>query len=383
MAFDLALTGARVLDPSQTIDGAMDVAFAQGKVAALGHGLAQGAAIVRDCSGCIVTPGLIDMHTHVYAGGTSLSVDPLLLAATGGLTTLIDAGSAGPGNFSGFRAHVIEPSPVRILAYLNISFAGIYAFSKRVMVGESGDQRLLAPTDAVEVARANRDVLTGIKVRVGHIASGASGAIPLDIARQAADELDMPMMVHIDYPPPTLPEVLARMRPGDILTHCYRPFPNSPVSNGRILPAMLEARERGVLFDIGHGMGSFSFEVARVMLAGGFMPDTISSDVHAMCIEGPAFDLITTMSKFLCLGVPLDVVIQAATVNAARALQRPDLGSLKPGSAGDASIIAVERGVFDYADSTGAVLRGEEKIAARGVVIGGRLWEPDTKGERS
>lgn len=383
MAFDLALTGARVLDPSQNIDGAMDVAFAQGKVAALGHGLAQGAAIVRDCSGCVVTPGLIDMHTHVYAGGTSLSVDPLLLAATGGLTTLIDAGSAGPGNFSGFRAHVIEPSPVRILAYLNISFAGIYAFSKRVMVGESGDQRLLAPTDAVEVARANRDVLTGIKVRVGHIASGASGAIPLDIARQAADELDMPMMVHIDYPPPTLPEVLGRMRPGDILTHCYRPFPNSPVSNGRILPAMLEARERGVLFDIGHGMGSFSFEVARVMLAGGFMPDTISSDVHAMCIEGPAFDLITTMSKFLCLGVPLDAVVQAATVNAARALQRPDLGSLKPGSAGDASIIAVERGVFDYADSTGAVLRGQEKIAARGVVIGGRLWEPDTKGERS
>jgi dihydroorotase len=383
MAFDLVLASARVIDPSQNIDGAMDVAFAQGKVAAVGYGLARDAAIVRDCSGCIVTPGLIDMHTHVYAGGTSLGVDPLPLAARGGVTTLIDAGSAGPGNFAGFRAHVIEPSPVRILAYLNISFAGIYAFSRRVMVGESGDQRLLAPTDAVEAARANRDVLVGIKVRVGHIASGASGAIPLDIARQTAEELGMPMMVHIDHPPPTLPEVLARMRPGDILTHCYRPFPNSPVSNGRILPAMLEARERGVLFDIGHGMGSFSFGTARVMLAGGFMPDTISSDVHALCIEGPAFDLITTMSKFLCLGVPLSVVVKAATLNAADALQRPDLGSLKPGSAGDASIIAVETGAFDYVDSTGALLRGEERIAARGVVIGGRLWEPDTQGERS
>jgi dihydroorotase len=374
MAFDLALTGARVLDPSQGIDGLMDIAFAGGKVAAIGPGLAGNAAAVQDYPGCIVTPGLIDLHTHVYAGGTSLSVDPLPLTRHGGVTTLIDAGSAGAGNFSGFRAHVIEPSPMRILAYLNISFAGIYAFARRVMVGESGDQRLLAPRDAVEVADANRDVLVGIKVRVGHIASGTSGAVPLDIARQVADEVDMPMMVHIDYPPPTLPEVLARMRPGDILTHCFRPFPNSPVVNGRILPALLDARERGVLFDIGHGMGSFSFEVARVMLAAGFMPDTISSDVHTMCIEGPAFDLITTMSKFLCLGVPLDAVVKAATVNAASALQRPDLGSLKPGGIGDASIIAVENGAFDYVDSTGAVMRGDSKIVAKDVVIGGRLW---------
>jgi dihydroorotase len=381
MAFDLVLAGARVLDPSQDIDRVTDVGFAAGKVAAVGDGLSRSAGAVRDCSGCIVTPGLIDLHTHIYAGGTSLSVDPLPLTATGGLTTLIDAGSAGAGNFAGFRAHVIDPSPVRILAYLNISFAGIYAFSKRVMVGESGDQRLLAPTDTVEVARANRDVLAGIKVRVGHVAGGTSGTFPLDIARQAADELGMPMMVHIDYPPPTLDDVLSRMRPGDILTHCYRPFPNSPLSNGRILPAVLEARERGVLFDIGHGMGSFSFDVARVMLAGGFMPDTISSDVHALCIEGPAFDLITTMSKFLCLGVPLGEVVKAATANAAAALQRPDLGSLKPGSAGDASIIAVETGAFDYADSTGARLRGEQKIVAKGVVIGGRLWEPGSKGE--
>ena len=381
MAFDLVLTGGRVLDPSQNIDRITDVGFAAGKVAAVGDGLSRSAGAVHDCTGRIVTPGLIDLHTHIYAGGTSLSVDPLPLTAMGGVTTLVDAGSAGAGNFAGFRAHVIEPSPVRILAYLNISFAGIYAFSKRVMVGESGDQRLLAPTDTVEVARANRDVLAGIKVRVGHVAGGTSGTFPLDIARQAAQELDMPMMVHIDYPPPTLEDVLSRLRPGDILTHCFRPFPNSPVINGRILPAVLDARERGVIFDIGHGMGSFSFDIARVMLAGGFMPDTISSDVHALCIEGPAFDLITTMSKFLCLGVPLGAVVRAATVNVAAALQRPDLGSLRPGSAGDASIIGVETGAFDYVDSTGARLRGEQRIVASSVVIGGRLWEPASKGE--
>lgn len=382
MAFDLVLTAARVVDPSQDLDRVTDVAFAGGKVAAVGDGLAKDAGAVRDCSGAIVTPGLIDLHTHVYDGGTSLGVDPVALAASGGTTTLVDAGSAGPGNFAGFRVHIIEPSPVRILAYLNISFAGIYAFSKRVMVGESGDQRLLAPTDAVAVANANRDVLVGIKVRVGHIASGTSGAIPLDIARQVAEELDMRMMVHIDHPPPTLEDVLARLRPGDVLTHCFRPFPNSPSIGERVRPAVIEARERGVLFDIGHGMGSFSFAVARAMLAGGFMPDTISSDVHSLCINGPAFDLITTMSKFLCLGVPLENVVKAATVNAAKALQRPDLGSLKPGSAGDASIITIDAGAFDYVDSTGATMRGEQRIAANGVVIGGRLWEPGLKGER-
>ena len=374
MAFDLVLTGARVLDPSQDIDRVTDVAFAGGKVAALGDGLGEQAAEVRDCRGAIVTPGLIDLHTHVYDGGTSLSVDPLHLAATGGLTTLVDAGSAGPGNFAGFRRHVIEPAPMRILAYLNISFAGIYAFSGRVMVGESHDHRLLSPVDALEVARANRDVIPGIKVRVGHIASGTLGIIPLNVGLEVADVLGSPMMVHIDYPPPTLAEVLALMRPGDILTHCFRPFPNSPVIGERIRPELIAARERGILFDIGHGMGSFSFAVARIMLAQGFMPDTISSDVHSLCIGGPAFDLITTMSKFLCLGVPLREVVRAATVNAAEALQRPDLGSLKPGSAGDASILTVENGRFDYTDSAGEVLRGEHRIAPQGVVIGGKLW---------
>jgi dihydroorotase len=375
MAFDLVLTGARVLDPSQDLDRVTDIAFAGGKVAAIGDGLAARAPTAKDCRGRIVTPGLIDLHTHVYDGGTSLGVDPLPLAAVGGVTTLVDAGSAGPGNFAGFRAHIIDRAPVRIIAYLNISFAGIYAFSKRVMVGESGDQRLLAPTDTLAVARANRDVIAGVKVRVGHIASGTSGTIPLDVGLQVADELDMPLMAHIDLPPPTLADVLTRLRPGDILTHCFRPFPNSPIVGERIRPEVLAARERGVLFDIGHGMGSFSFAVARIMLAGGFMPDTISSDVHALCVDGPAFDLITTMSKFLCLGVPLPAVVKAATVNAAAALQRPDLGSLKPGSTGDASILAIESGAFDYVDSTGEILRSEQKIAAKGVVIAGKLWD--------
>ena len=374
MAFDLVLRGGRVIDPSQSVDRVTDVAFAGGRVAAIGDGLAAGARSVEDATGLIVTPGLIDLHTHVYWGGTSLGVDPLILAR-GGCTTLADTGSAGPGNYRGFLEHVIRPSPVRILAYLNVSFAGIYGFSKRIMVGESGDLRLMAPLDAVEVALANRDTLVGIKVRVGFNASGNSGLVPLDIARQVADRVGLPMMVHIDVPPPTLPEVLARMRPGDILTHCFRPFPNTPAtSDGKVHPAVTEARERGIIFDIGHGMGSFSFDTARVMLANGFPPDCISSDVHALCIDGPAFDLVTTMSKFLCLGMPLTEVIHSATERPAHALQRRDLGTLKPGGAGDATLLALEEGQFAFRDSTNAELTGRLRLSPRGVVIGGAMW---------
>lgn len=374
MTFDLVLRGGRVVDPSQSIDRVTDVAFANGRVAAVGDDLAAGARTVEDAAGLIVTPGLIDLHTHVYWGGTSLGVDPLALAR-GGCTTVADTGSAGPGNYRGFLEHVIRPSPVRILAYLNVSFAGIYGFSKRVMVGESGDLRLMAPLDAVEVAQAHRDTIVGIKVRVGFNASGNSGLVPLEIARQVADQVGMPMMVHIDVPPPTLPEVLARMRPGDILTHSFRPFPNTPAtSDGKVHPAVAEARERGIIFDIGHGMGSFSFETARVMLDNGFMPDCISSDVHALCIDGPAFDLATTMSKFVCLGMPLTEVIHAATERPAAALQRPDLGTFKPGSAGDATLLALEEGRFAYRDSMNAELAGRLRLASRGVVIGGTMW---------
>jgi dihydroorotase len=374
MSIDLVLRGGRVIDPSQSIDRVADVAFSGGKVVAIGDNLVEGAHAIKDVAGKIVTPGLIDLHTHVYWGGTSLGVDPLALAR-GGCTTLVDTGSAGPGNYPGFLEHVIKPSPVRIVAYLNVSFAGIYGFSKRVMVGESGDLRLMAPIDAVEVAAANRDTLAGIKVRVGFNASGNSGIVPLDIGRQVADRLDMPMMVHIDIPPPTLPEVLARMREGDVLTHCFRPFPNSPATADRkIHPAVIGARQRGVIFDVGHGMGSFAFDTARVMLDNDFMPDCISSDVHALCIDGPAFDLLTTMSKFLCLGMPLVEVIRAATENPAKALKRPELGTFRPDSAGDASILELQNGAFDYVDSTGETLSGETRLLATGVVINGQVW---------
>jgi len=378
MSYDLVLTGGRVIDPAQDIDGVMDVAFKDGRAAAVAPGLAADAGEVRDVSGRIVTPGLIDLHTHVYWGGTSLGIDAEEFCRRSGVTTAVDTGSAGPGNFLGFRRHVIEPSEVRILAYLHVSFAGIYAFSETVMVGESEEVRLMAPHECVEVASANRDVVVGIKVRCGRGASGTQGWNALQIALQAADETGLPLMAHIDHPPPTYEEVIGALRPGDVLTHAFRPFPNAPCNaQGAIMEAVVEARRRGVLFDIGHGKGSFSFRTARAMLAGGFEPDTISSDVHTLCIDGPAFDQVTTMSKFLCMGMALPDVVKASTANAAMALRRPELGTLRPGSVGDATILSVEEGEFDYVDVVGEHMTGERRIRSQGVVLAGRWWWPN------
>jgi dihydroorotase len=374
MTHDLVLTGGRVIDPASGTDAMFDVAFAGGKVAAVGKGL-QGAE-VRDVKGAIVTPGLIDLHTHVYWGGTSLGVEADAYARQSAVTTSVDTGSAGPGNFPGFRSHVIDRAESRVLVYLHVSFAGIFGFSSTVMVGESHDMRLMAAREATAVAVANRDVIIGIKVRVGRNASGPSGITPLDVALDVADRAGLPVMCHIDEPPPTYEAVVERLRPGDVLTHCFRPFPNAPVhGDGRVKEAVLKARERGVLFDVGHGMGSFSWDTARKMIGAGFVPDTISSDVHALCINGPAWDLLRTMTKFLALGLSLPEVIRAATVAPADAVRRPDLGRLEPLAAGDASVIRLAQRPVELEDVEGNLVHSDTRLVPEGMVIGGRWIE--------
>jgi dihydroorotase len=375
---DLILKGGRVLDPSRNFDGVADIAFADGKVAAVGPDLpVPSGAIVRNVAGKVVTPGLIDLHTHVYWGGTSLGVDAAEVARLSGTTTFIDAGSAGPGIFHGFRKHVIEPSPVRILAYLNISYPGIFAFSGPVMVGECSDIRLLDSRECVRVAAANRDLIVGIKVRVGRSASGSSGVAPLDMALDVAEEVGMPVMCHLDNPPPSRLEVVSRLRPGDVLTHCFRPFPNAPIRpDGLVREEIDEARRRGVIFDIGHGGGSFGFATTRGMLAAGFAPDVISSDVHTLSIDGPAYDLLDCMSKFLCLGMDFGEIVRSATATPARAVGRPELGTLAPGSPGDATVIEIVEGRFSYRDVLGERIEGGQRLMNRGLVVAGSWQEP-------
>jgi len=371
----LIVTGGRIVDPANGRDEIADIAFADGKVAQIGRNLSCTGAETADVAGKLVIPGLIDLHTHVYWGGTSLGVDATEIAKKSGTTTFVDAGSSGPGNFQGFRRHVIEPSPVRILPILNVSHAGIFAFSTTVMVGECADLRLLDPRDCVRVINANRDLIVGVKVRVGRTAGGNSGIAPLDIAIEVAEEVGLPVMAHLDYPPPSRLDVLSRLRKGDILTHCFRPFPNAPIApDGSVREEVAAARERGVLFDIGHGGGSFGFRTAEGMLAAGFSPDVISSDVHQLSVNGPAFDQITTMSKLLSLGMPLSEVIRAGTIAPAKAIGRADIGHLAVGAIGDASILDLAEGSFDYKDVLGETRRGGERLAASGLVVAGKMF---------
>jgi dihydroorotase len=212
-------------------------------------------------------------------------------------------------------------------------------------------------------------------VRVGRTAGGNSGIAPLDIAIAVAEEVELPVMAHLDHPPPSRLDVLSRLRKGDILTHCFRPFPNAPIApDGSVREEVAAARERGVLFDIGHGGGSFGFRTAEGMLAAAFSPDVISSDVHQLSVNGPAFDQITTMSKLLSLGMPLSEVIRAGTIAPAMAIGRGDIGHLAVGAIGDASILDLAEGSFDYKDVLGETRQGGERLAASGLVVAGKMF---------
>jgi dihydroorotase len=375
MTFDVAIRGGRVIDPANSLDETADIAFKDGKIAAIGSNAVGPANETIDARGLIVTPGLIDLHTHIYWGGTSLGVDPDSYMAKTGCTTLVDAGSAGPANFHGFRAHIIEPAKSRVLAYINASFAGIFAFSPAVMVGESGDIRLLNPAEVVRVAREHSDVIVGVKVRVGLVASDGIGAAPLDIAIEAADALGLPVMAHLDHPPPSRTEVLSRMRPGDVLTHCYRPFPAAPTrADGQVRDEILEARERGIIFDIGHGKGSFCWDVAAAMLDAGLPPHSISSDVHTISAEGPAFDQLVTLSKFLHLGMDVSDIIKASTIGPAQAIGRPELGSLAVGGPGDATLLRIDEGAFPLTDAKGVKVEARQRFGLAGFMRDGTWY---------
>src|SRR5438094_7777384 len=221
---DLILRGGRIVDPANARDEVADIAFSGGKVVAVGADLVRHWAEMVEVRAVIGAAGLIDMHTHVDWGGTSLGVDAGEVACNSGTTTFVDAGSSGPGNFHGFRRHVIEPSPLRILPFLNVSFPGIFAFSPSGMVGEAADLRLIDPRECVRVINANRDLIVGVKVRVGRNAGGASGIAQLDMALEVAEATGLPVMAHLDYPPPARLEVISRLRPGDVLPHCSPPF---------------------------------------------------------------------------------------------------------------------------------------------------------------
>ena len=373
MQADLILKGGRVIDPQSATNELLDIAVADSKVLEIGKNLVLEGPQVVDCQDLIITPGLIDLHTHVYWGGASIGVDPDEHADKSACTTLVDAGTAGPGNMPGFVKHVIEPARVRILPFLNLSFAGIFAFSNKVMVGECTDLEMLNAEAVLECVDDYRDIIAGIKVRVGRYASGSMGINPMNIALDVCEETNLPLMCHLDHPPPSREEVVSRLRPGDILTHCFKPFPNAPVRlrDGEIYEEIRLARERGVVFDIDHGAGSFSYKTGKAMLAAGFLPDCISSDIHCLSVDGPVFDQLTTLSKFYALGMSLSEVIDCSTRKPADAIGRPDLGRLQVNAEADISILKLEKGEFEFFDADHGSITTDQCLRARGIVQGG------------
>lgn len=377
---DLLLKNAQLLDPGSGLDMKGDIAFTGGKVSAIGQAIdTRDANQVQDVGGAWVVPGLIDMHTHVYRDGVALSVDAELLLRRSGTTTALDVGSAGAGNIAGLFSLVQPTTHCRLLGLVNIGHGGIFETWPGCHMPEVEDYRLLNVKACAAAVRKHRPYTVGVKVRIGRSSSGTAGAEPLHMAIRAAEMAAdaenpfVPVMVHVGGElPPTLEEILDPLRPGDILTHCCSPKDNSVIApNGRARETALRAKARGVIFDVGHGMGSFGFDTCAAMMQQGLTPDVISSDVHVGCVDGPAYDVLVTMSKFLFLGMSLPEIVRRATTTAAKAMGWPQLGVLSEGGIGDATVLAIENRRVTLTDSTGATRTAERHLVCQGSVAGG------------
>lgn len=373
MRFDLVLAGGHVIDPATGIDGRRDVGFASGRVAAVDAHLPPAEAReVVDVTGAYVAPGLVDLHAHAFIASHDLGIDTDAVCRSTGVTTLCDAGSAGASNFPGLYEYVIKRAETRVLAFVHLSAIGL----THTAIGEHCLLDYSNPDLAAATAREHRDVVLGIKVREQVEVVGAHGLEPLRRGLLAAEQAGVPVIVHVNNPPAEYGEVLALLRPGDIVSHFFHGRGSGILdAAGRIKAAVHEARRRGVVFDVAHGRSHVNFPIARKALAEGFYPDTISSDLTRAGLTSIVRDLPTTLSKFLSLGMPLDAVVRAATATPARAIGRSvELGTLTVGAAGDAAVFSVDDGRFDYQDADGNTLAGTRRWTPRLTVRAGRVW---------
>jgi dihydroorotase len=373
MRYDLLLAGGHVVDPASGVDARRDVAFASGRVAAVDASIPRDAAReVVDVSGAYVVPGLVDLHAHAFIAGYDLGIETDAVCASTGVTTLCDAGSTGAANLAGLREYVMARAETRVLAFVHVAAIGL----THVAIGEHCYLDYSDPELAAGVAREHRDVVLGVKVRIQKEVVAQHGLEPLRRGLRAAEAAGVPVIVHVNNPPVEYGEVLALLRPGDIVSHFLHGRGSGILDGqGRVKDAVLAARRRGVVFDVAHGRNHVNFPVARRALEQGFPPDTISSDLTRPGRAGVVRDLPTTLSKFLSLGMPLADVVRAATASPARAIGRSgDLGSLGTGAAGDAAVFALEDGRFPYQDADGHVLEGTKRWAPRLTVRAGRVW---------
>ncbi len=363
MPFELILKGGHLIDPKNNIDGPFDIGISGGRVSAVEPELPpEDTAQVIDVSGLYVTPGLVDIHMHAYAtpghrdawaGDNSILPDGFSFRS--GVTTMVDTGSAGWRNFEDFRYRVIDRFQTRLFALVNIAGAG--------MISNDFEQN---PHDmdtdkASATAREHNDVVVGIKT--AHY-QGPEW-ISVDRCLEAAEKASLPVMIDFGFfkkERPYYKLLTEKLRPGDISTHVFRgPTPWFD-KEGKVLPYLHQARQRGIILDVGHGAGSLCFRNAVPAIAQGFYPDSISTDLHTKCMNDGMLDMTTTMSKFLVMGMPLVEVVRASTINPAREIGHPELGHLAVGALADVAVLKLMEGRFGYADSFGGRLYGEERL---------------------
>ncbi|MFN7931750.1 MAG: amidohydrolase/deacetylase family metallohydrolase [Bryobacteraceae bacterium] len=369
--YDILIKNGQVIDPANGRNGRMDVAIVGSKIVKVAKDLpASKARTVVEAGEYVVTPGLIDMHVHFDAQGAWLNLNPDHNALRFGVTTAVDAGSSGADNFEAFRERVIDDADTRVLAFLNIVAGGMYGAEVE------NDPKQMNVAKAVAMVKKHRDVIVGIKTAHYRPADW----IAVDNAVKAAAESGTVTMVDF-FPQPGrgYPELIAKhMRPGDIHTHFYGRLIPQLDENKKVQPYMLEARKRGVLFDVGHGAGAFWFRIAAPMIAQGFLPDTISTDLHKNSVMLPGATMPNVMSKLMNLGMTLEQVVERSTQAPAKAIGRKELGTLSEGAVADVALFLLERGSFAFLDSGHGKLTGDKRLRCAMTVRNGKIvWDED------
>ena len=382
-SIDILLKGGHVIDPKNNIDGNMDIAIGEGKIVQVSKDITvKNAKRVIDVTGMIVTPGLIDMHVHAFHG-----TDPESYIADGwdalppdgftfraGVTTIVDAGSAGWRNFRAFKKQTIDRSQTRILAFLNIAGTGMHSRFEEQDVTDMNPEMA-----AYMINRLFPEILVGVKS--AHF--WGADFTQVDQAVKAGTIAKVPVMVDLGehHPPLPIEELFMKhLRPGDIWTHTYANAPKDrevPVDeNGKVKPFIFEAQKRGIIFDVGHGGGAFHFAQAIPSIKQGFIADVISSDLHTGSMNGGMKDMTNLLSKFMAMGLSLQDVILRSTWNPAKVINRPELGNLSVGSVADVTVFSLRKGDFGFTDVRAKKMKGTQKLEAEVTLRAGRVvWD--------
>lgn len=377
MQFDLLLTGGEVMDPGGGLRGVMDIGIAGGKIAAVAPSLPHAQARrTISVKGRLVTPGLVDMHAHVMVNGHDMGIHTDHCCRGSGVTTLCDAGSTGSSNFSALRDMLDHHVRTRIRAFVNLSAIGIIGTAR---TGELSHLPYADPEGCARTIAENPDLAIGVKLRFGPGLVWEYSAEPVKLARKTADMAGgVPMMMHITDSPVPLPDLIAHMKPGDIVTHCYHGRNHGIMGQEKqfVLKEVVEAQRAGIIFDCAHGRNHFNFPMIEKALDQGFLPDTISTDLTlTTATRGPVWDLPTTMTKLLHFGMPLEQIIRRATTTPARLMgYEGTVGTLKPGANADVAVFELRDGDFELRDSDGNVVTAKRRLLAMLTVKDGRVW---------